>query len=77
MGADISSLNLFSSQSNPRSLRMRGMINEREFLVLIYGGSTHNFIKPAAAAMKQLAIEKIPQFHVYTGNVDTLLCSGI
>ena len=43
------SLNAMEGQYHPSTLRMQGTCNEQPVMVLIDGGSTHNFIKATVA----------------------------
>ncbi|KAG6413571.1 hypothetical protein SASPL_126285 [Salvia splendens] len=43
--------------------------------VLIDGGSTHNFIKPAVAEKLSLPVHEISPFRVFVGNGESLRCS--
>ncbi|KAH9782770.1 hypothetical protein KPL71_009054 [Citrus sinensis] len=72
--ADISSLNALTGQSNPRSLRVLGILASYQFQGLIDSGSTHNFLKPPLAERLGLSVQAITPFRVYIGNGDFLTC---
>ncbi|VFQ64783.1 unnamed protein product [Cuscuta campestris] len=72
---DISSLNSMAGVTTPRSLRLFGTVSNQILVVLIDGGSTHNFIHPKLVERLRLPVLEIVPFKVYVGNGDSLLCS--
>ena len=72
---DVSAVNVIGPQLKPRSIRIKGIINEQEVSVLIDGGSTHNFIQPTVAEQLSLPIHPITPFRVFVGNGASLKCS--
>ena len=45
-------------------------------MVLIDGGSTHNFIKSAVAQKLSLPIAHVPNFKVFVGSGDSITCEA-
>ena len=77
VGADISFLNSMAGTSTPRSLRFRGTITRTPVLVLVDGGSSHNFIRPDVVEKLKIEVATVPVFRVYVGNGQSLPCSQL
>ena len=77
VGADISSLNSMAGTSTPRSLRFRGTIVGAPVLVLVDGGSSHNFVRPDVVEKLKIEVDTVPVFRVYVGNGESLQCSQL
>lgn len=77
MSGDISDLHTLVGQNSLRSLRIMGMVGNKEVYVLIDSGSTHNFIQPSLAEKLKLGVKPIKTFRVFIGNSDSLNCSLI
>ncbi|XP_061347791.1 uncharacterized protein LOC133293270 [Gastrolobium bilobum] len=60
----------------PQTLRFKGLIGKSEMLLLVDGGSTHNFVQPRVVAELQLPILNDRQFDVMVGNGQVLKCEG-
>ncbi|VFQ61172.1 unnamed protein product [Cuscuta campestris] len=73
--ARISSLNSMAGVTTPRSLRLFATVSDQSLVVLIDGGSTHNFIHPTLVERLRLPVLDIVPFKVYVGNGAYLLCS--
>ncbi|KAG6430816.1 hypothetical protein SASPL_108889 [Salvia splendens] len=72
---DVSSIHVISPKIRPRTIRLKGRINDSAVSVLIDGGSTHNFIQPAVAEQLSLPLHEIKPFRVFVGNGESLRCS--
>ncbi|XP_057780136.1 uncharacterized protein LOC130998745 [Salvia miltiorrhiza] len=70
---DVSSLHSLSGAAQPRSLRLWGSIQTQRFQMIDYG-STHNFITPNLAQRLKSSLTAIPNFWVYIGNGDFIIC---
>lgn len=77
LSADVSSLHSLAGQNNPRSLRVWGRFKEKQLIVLIDSGATHNFVQPSVVERLKIPTQDIPPFHVYVGNGDTLTCTRL
>jgi len=77
VGADISSLNSMAGTSTPRSLRFTGTISGVPVLVLVDGGSSHNFIHPDVVEKLKIEVDTVPVFRVHVGNGESLQCSQL
>jgi len=77
VGADISSLNSMASTSTPRSLRFTGTISGVPVLVLVDGGSSHNFIHPDVVEKLKIEVDTVLVFRVHVGNGESLQCSQL
>ena len=70
------SLNAMEGQYHPSTLRMQGTCQGHQLMVLIDGGSTHNFIKTTVASKLALNLISIPSFQVMVGSGDSIECMG-
>lgn len=61
---------------DPATLRIKGSIKGREFVALVDGGSTHNFLHPMVAKFLGLTITPAQQLTVTVGNDNKLSCEG-
>lgn len=75
VGADIFSLNSMAGTSTPRSLRFTEVIKGTPVVVLVDGGSSHNFIHPDVVEKLKIEVDTVPLFCVYVGNGESLQCS--
>ncbi|KAJ0623068.1 putative retrotransposon gag domain, aspartic peptidase domain superfamily [Helianthus annuus] len=73
--AEISFLAL-SGTVLPQTLRLAGKIKTKDIVVLVDGGSTHNFISQALVAQLGLTVDDNVKFEVVVANSDTLVCVG-
>ena len=72
---DVSSIHAIGPKLRPRSIRITAKVHDKPVSVLIDGGSTHNFIKPAVAEQLSLPVHSISPFRVFGGNGASLRCS--
>ncbi|KAL1546909.1 hypothetical protein AAHA92_23444 [Salvia divinorum] len=75
ISGDVSTIHVIGPKLRPRSIRLKGAINNASVSVLIDGGSTHNFIKPNVAEQLCLPLHTITPFRVFVGNGASLRCS--
>ena len=71
---DISTIHVVGPKLRPRAIRLTGYIHESPISVLIDGGSTHNFIKPAVAEKLSLPLHSVTPFRVFVRNEESLRC---
>lgn len=77
ISGDVSRVLVIGTKLRPRSIRVTGIIYEAPVSVLIDGGSTHNFIKPAVAEKLSLSLHTISPFRVFVGNGASLRCDYV
>ncbi|KAG6423312.1 hypothetical protein SASPL_113705 [Salvia splendens] len=77
ISGDVSRILVIGPKLRPRSIRITGMIYEAPVSVLIDGGSTHNFIKPAVAEQLSLSLHTISPFRVFVGNGASMRCDYV
>ncbi|KAG6397659.1 hypothetical protein SASPL_143829 [Salvia splendens] len=77
ISGDVSRVLVIGPKLRPRSIRVTGTIYEAPVSVLIDGGSTHNFIKPAVAEKLSLSLRTISPFRVFVGNGASLRCDYV
>nr|GEZ19891.1 hypothetical protein [Tanacetum cinerariifolium] len=65
-----------SGSINPQTLRLPSIIKNKEVVVLIDGGSTHNFIDQALADRFGLVLETDTLLKVVVGNREHVTCTG-
>ncbi|KAJ0436024.1 putative nucleotidyltransferase, Ribonuclease H [Helianthus annuus] len=61
---------------HPQTLRLPGKMLHKDVVVLVDGGSTHNFIEQALVDRFGLLIDRAITFEVIVGNRDKVLCPG-
>ncbi|CAM8994324.1 unnamed protein product [Rhodiola kirilowii] len=61
----------------PSTLRLHGQLHGLNVVVLVDGGSTHNFLQTRLARKLGLAIEPSRHLNVTIGNGDQLQCEGV
>ncbi|KAL5753671.1 hypothetical protein ACOSP7_021891 [Xanthoceras sorbifolium] len=61
---------------HPRTLRVKGTLKQKEVIVLIDGGSTHNFIDQSLVSNLGLPVVRDGTFQVMVGNRETINCPG-
>ncbi|CAM8905618.1 unnamed protein product [Rhodiola kirilowii] len=70
------SLHALEGHFVPSTLRLAAKIDGRQIMVLIDGGSTHNFMQTRLAKSLRLAVEPSPHLSVTVGNGEKLNCAG-
>lgn len=71
------SLHALAGTFNPRTIRLTGAVQGQQLSVLIDSGSTHNFIQDIVAHRLGLELHPLPEFHVYIGSGEYLICRGL
>ncbi|CAM8990762.1 unnamed protein product [Rhodiola kirilowii] len=61
----------------PLTLRLEGELSGRKIVVLIDGGSTHNFVQTRVAKNAGLVVEAAKHLSVTVGNGEELRCEGL
>ncbi|XP_052114450.1 uncharacterized protein LOC127745594 [Arachis duranensis] len=70
------SLNAFEGEFHPETLRVKGTHANKQLLILIDGGSTHNFIKGSVAKKLNLSLTPTPALKVMVGNGESINCAA-
>nr|GFB97632.1 transposon Ty3-G Gag-Pol polyprotein [Tanacetum cinerariifolium] len=70
------SFHVISGTIHPQTLRLPGKIKNKEVVVLIDGGSTHNFIDQTLVDRFGLIMDREITFEVIVGNREKELCPG-
>ena len=70
------SMHALAGQFNPRTIRVKGRIDNHYVNVLVDSGSTHNFMQERIANQMGLPIIPSKQFKVFIGNGDFLICDS-
>ncbi|KAJ0440472.1 putative nucleotidyltransferase, Ribonuclease H [Helianthus annuus] len=71
------SLHAILGKPHPTTMKVHGMLHSTEVLILIDGGSTHNFISDVLVNELKLASQPVAPFGVQIGNGDVIRCSHI
>ncbi|XLR33619.1 hypothetical protein S83_061519 [Arachis hypogaea] len=71
------SLNALAGEFHPETLRVRGTHSNRQLMILIDGGSTHNFVKGSVAKKLNLSLSPTPALQVMVGNGDSIHCGAM
>lgn len=72
------SLNSLSGHLGPEALRLMGLISDHRVIVLVDGGSTHNFVQPQVVTSLRLPCQTISTpLRVMVGNGQYLECVSI
>lgn len=75
------SLNLVVGISNPKTMKLKGLIGSKEVIIMIDPGATHNFISLGVDAEAGLKIDSSVGFGVCLGNGVAVrgdgICKGI
>ncbi|KAI5406117.1 hypothetical protein KIW84_052749 [Lathyrus oleraceus] len=61
---------------SPKTLRLKGHIQQMEVTVLIDSGISHNILQPRIAEFLELPVNVIPPFAVIVGNGQSITCEG-
>jgi hypothetical protein len=70
------SCNALAGISTPQTLKIEGYIKKKKVIVLIYSGSTHNFIHYKLAKDLNCFVYLAPEFQVMIADGGTINCSG-
>ena len=70
------SFHAIAGAEHPQSLRVWGRLKNKNLLVLIDGGSTHNFIDQATASQFGLYITRNKKLQVVVANREKIECAG-
>ncbi|GJZ88094.1 transposon ty3-G gag-pol polyprotein [Tanacetum coccineum] len=70
------SFHAISGSITPQTLRLPGKIKNKEVVVLIDGGSTHNFVDQALVDRFGLVVERDTPFKVVVANREHVSCTG-
>ncbi|KAJ1392084.1 Aspartic peptidase domain superfamily [Sesbania bispinosa] len=71
------SYNALSSSSRLGTMQFQGYMHGMLVQVLLYGGSSDNFLQPRLAHCLKLPIEPVPNTNVVAGNGHTLVVEGL
>lgn len=71
------SLNSLNDKDSNRALTFKGMVGNREVIVLIDIGATHNFVSIDIVQRLNLQVNTTPNFQVITGTGDKVFNSSI
>nr|GEU49764.1 retrotransposon Gag domain, retroviral aspartyl protease [Tanacetum cinerariifolium] len=71
------SLHAILGKPHPTTMKVHGMLHSTEVLILIDGGSTHNFISDVLVNELKLTSKPMAPFGVQIGNEDIIQCSNI
>lgn len=71
------SLQALSSTYNLRTMRLKGLIGGRDMSILIDGWSTHCFIQDSMVYKLGLELRAFPEFHVFIGSSEFLVCNEV
>ncbi|KAL4273003.1 hypothetical protein GQ457_13G020660 [Hibiscus cannabinus] len=58
-------------------MKLKGILNNKEVLILVDSGSTHNFVDKDIVKDLKLPVQFIPPFGVQIGNGDVIRCNRI
>lgn len=70
------SLNALAGMPAPKTIHVYGTINHHCVLILVDGGSTHNFIRSRVAKFLGLPTTSTPLLHVMVGNGTMMDCTS-
>lgn len=62
---------------HPTTMKVQGKLHATKVLILIDGGSTHNFISDALVSELKLTFEQVAPSGVQIGNGDRIRCNHI
>lgn len=71
------SLNSVVGLSNPRTMKLRGKINDKDVVVLVDLGVTHNFVSLNIVGSLGLIIDDMGSFGNFLGNGDSIKGQGV
>lgn len=71
------SLHAILGKSHPTTMKIQGTLNSTEVLILVDGGSTHNFISDILVNELKLVTQLVAPFGVQIGNGDVIRCGRI
>jgi len=70
------SLNSLTGFSAPQTLKLIGYIKHRKVIILVYSGSTHNFIHRCIAQETHWYIHAVNNFQIMIANGGSMKCGG-
>ena len=70
------SLHALAGVTAPQTMRVHGYFKKLPFTILIYSGSTHNFIDPRITKQVDCFFHPCSNFEVMISNWGTLPCEG-
>ncbi|KAJ0561743.1 putative nucleotidyltransferase, Ribonuclease H [Helianthus annuus] len=71
------SLHAIFGRPHPTTMKVHGKLNSTEVLILVDGGSTHNFISDVLVNELKMATQPVAPFGVQIGNGDVIRCGQI
>ncbi|GKB31470.1 retrotransposon gag domain, retroviral aspartyl protease, partial [Tanacetum coccineum] len=71
------SLHATLGKPHPRTMKVQGILQSTEVIILIDGGSTHNFISDVLVKYLKLTTQAVAPFGVQIGNGDFIRCGYI
>lgn len=71
------SLNSVVGLSNPKTMKLRGIIAGKEVIVMIDPGTMYNFLSLSTVAELDIPVEEAAAFEVSLGNGDAIRGKGI
>ncbi|XP_056842618.1 uncharacterized protein LOC130495232 [Raphanus sativus] len=71
------SLNSYLGMESPRTTKMRGLIQNKEVIVMLDSGASHNFISPEVVNKLQLKVSADSSLNVLLGNGVTVNALGV
>ncbi|KZV44379.1 hypothetical protein F511_18075 [Dorcoceras hygrometricum] len=66
-----------SGVTQPQTMKMRGMINNKEVIVMVDSGASHNFVSRQLVQQMGLEIDETVRFGVCLGDGTKVRCQGI
>lgn len=70
------SFHAIAGTEHPQTIRVKGKLKNQEMMVLIDGGSTHNFIDQTVVTKFGIPVERNHRFHVMVANKERIECAG-
>lgn len=71
------SLHALSGHPASATLRITGTVNGHEVVILVYGGSTHNFVQDRMVRFLNLAAQSTPRLTFMVGNGSEIRCDQV
>ncbi|KAJ8759923.1 hypothetical protein K2173_010069 [Erythroxylum novogranatense] len=70
------SFHAITGTEHPQTLRLQGHLKGKDVVILVDGGSTHNFMDQSLVHKLDLPVEQDQQFQVMVANKEKITCSG-